>query len=122
MRDSTKRSSLRNAARKNLRRSKAHLDALIAEAIVDADNESEQTVGFYTMMENSLALPFETEILGIKVAVEQIDMNQDNAIVAVCRHRSKRQRIPILDLPLRYPMPEGAEWIAAYRYWRTGRA
>jgi hypothetical protein len=73
------------------------------------------------MMENSLTLPFETEILGIKVVVEQIDMNQDNAIVAVCRNGSKRQKIPILDLPLRYPMLEGAEWIAAYRYWRTGR-
>jgi hypothetical protein len=49
-----------------------------------AYNESEHTVGFYTMMEHSLALPFVTEILGIKVALEQIDMNEDNAIVAVC--------------------------------------
>jgi hypothetical protein len=121
MRDSKERSSRRNTARKNLRRNKAHLDALIAEAIVDAYNESEQTVGFYTMMENRLALPFETEILGIKVAVEQIDMNEDDAIVAVCRHGSKRQRIPILDLPLPSPTPRGAEWIAAYRYWGTGR-
>jgi Calcium binding len=121
MRDSKKRSSRRNPTRKHLRWNKARLDALIAEAIVDAFNECEQTVGFYTMMEKSLVLPFETEILGMKVAVEQIEMNQDNAIVAVCRHGSKRQRIPILDLPLRYPMPEGSEWIAAYRYWRTGR-
>ena len=121
MRDSKERSSRRNTARKNLRRNKAHLDALIAEAIVDAYNESEQTVGFYTMMENSLALPFETEILGIKVAVEQIDMNEDDAIVAVCRHGSKRQRIPLLDLPLPSPTSRGAEWIAAYRYWRTRR-
>src|SRR5712691_7040158 len=118
MGDSTKRSSPRNSTCKNLRRNQAHLDALIAEAIVDAYNESEQTVGFYTMMENSIALPFETEILGIKVAVEKIDVNQDNAIVAVCRHGSKRQRIPILNLPLPSPTPRGAEWIAAYRYWR----
>jgi hypothetical protein len=121
MRDYNERSSRRKTARKNLRRHNVHMDALIAEAIVDAYNESEQTVGFYTMMENSLALPFETEILGIKVAVEQIDMNEDDAIVAVCRHGSKRQRIPLLDLPLPSPTPRGAEWIAAYRYWRTGR-
>jgi hypothetical protein len=121
MRDSKERSSRRNTTRKNLRRNKAHLDALIAEAIVDAYNESEQTGGFYTMMENSLALPFETEILGIKVAVEQIDMNEDGAIVAICRHGSKRQRIPLPDLPLPSPTPRVAEWIAAYRYWRTGR-
>jgi hypothetical protein len=90
MRDSTKRSSLRSPARKNLRRNKAHLDALIAEAIVDAYNESEQTVGFYTMMERSLTLPFATEILEIKVAVAQIDRNDENAIVAVCRLGGKR--------------------------------
>jgi len=121
MRDSKKRSSPRNHTRENLRRNKAHLDALIAEAIMDAYNESEQTVGFHTMMENSLALPFETEILGIKVAVEQIDMNEDNAIVAVCLCSGERQRIPILDLPLPSPTPRGAEWIAAHRYWRMGR-
>ena len=121
MRDSKKRGSRRKTPRKNLRRNKAHLDALIAEATVDAYNESEQTVGFYTMMENSLVLPFEIEILGIKVVVEQIDMNDENAIVAVCLHDCKRQRIPILDLPLPLPTPRGAEWIAAYRYWRTGR-
>src|SRR5258708_587265 len=115
--DSTKHGSLRNPAPKNLRRYKAHLDALIPEAIVDAYNESEQTIGFYTMMEHSLALPFATEILGIKVAVEQIDWNDENAIVAVCLHDSKRQRIPILDLPLPLPTPRGAEWIAGYRYW-----
>src|ERR1700716_3661597 len=80
---SKKLDAQRNSPRKNLRRNKPHLDALIAEAIVDAYNESEQTVGFYTIMEHSLALPFVTEILGIKVAVEQIDMNEDDAIVAV---------------------------------------
>jgi len=58
MRDSKKRGSRRNTPGKNLRRNKAHLDSLIAEAIVDAYNESEQTVGFYTMMEHSLALTF----------------------------------------------------------------
>ena len=121
MRDSKKHNSRRNTARKNLHRNKAHLDALIGEAIVDAYNESEQTVGFYTMMENSLALPFETEVLGVKVTVGRIDMNEGDAIVPVCRHGSKRQRIPILDLPLPSPAPGGAEWIAAYRYWRTGR-
>jgi hypothetical protein len=84
MRDSAKRSSLRNPARKNLLRNKAHLDALIVEPIVDAYNESEQTVGFYTMMEHSLALPFATEILGMTGAVAQIDRNDENAIVAVC--------------------------------------
>jgi hypothetical protein len=28
-----------------------------------------------------------------------------------------RQAIPILDLPLPTPPPDGAEWIEAYRHW-----
>jgi hypothetical protein len=39
--------------------SKAKLDEMIEEAIVDAYGESEQTLGFYTMLEDNLAVPFE---------------------------------------------------------------
>ncbi len=39
--------------------SKARLDDLVEEALVDAYGESEQVTGFYTMMENDLRLPFE---------------------------------------------------------------
>src|SRR6266852_6796831 len=109
MRDSKKRSSRRDTARKNTRWNKPHLDALIAEATLDAYGESEGVGGFFTMMEDSLALPVETEVLGVKAIVERIDMNEDGTVVAVCRHDGKRQRIPILNLPLR--SPEGAEWI-----------
>ena len=44
--------------------SRAHLKRLVEEAIVDAYNESEQRCGLFTMIENHLALPFETELLG----------------------------------------------------------
>jgi hypothetical protein len=40
------------------------LEALIEEAIIDAYDESEQRVGFLTMLEEHLAVPFATEILG----------------------------------------------------------
>jgi hypothetical protein len=101
--------------------SKARLDALVAQATVDAYNEAEQAGGFFTMIEDSLGLPFETEILGIRVAVERVDITEDNSIVAVCRRGKERLRVPILDIPLPRPLPAGAEWIAAYRYWLTGR-
>ena len=42
------------------------LDALIEEAIVDAYDTSEQATSFYTMLENDLALPFKTEVLGME--------------------------------------------------------
>lgn len=103
------------------RLSKTRLDALIAEATVDAYNEAEQAMGFFTMIEDNLALPFETEILGMKVTVERVDITEDNAIVTVCRRGNERLRVPILDIPLPHPLPAGVEWIAAYRYWLTGR-
>jgi hypothetical protein len=100
--------------------SDAKLDELIEEAIVDAYGESEQTVGFYTMLEDNLAMPFKTEMLGVEVTVERIDMTDDEQIVAVCARAKSRQRVPILDLPLPTLPPEGAEWIIAFRRWARG--
>jgi len=100
--------------------SKAELDKLIEEAVVDAYGEEEQVGGFLTMMEEHLALPFSTNILGVDVVVEKVDMTRSGQIVAICRRDQTRQRIEILDLPLPAPAPAGTEWIAAYRYWRRG--
>jgi len=94
---------------------------MIAEAVVDANGESEQIVGFYTMLEDNLVMPFDTQILGIEVTVERIDMNDYEQIVAVCARGKSRQRVPILDLPLPDPPPAGAEWIDAYRRWARGK-
>lgn len=102
------------------RLSKKRLDELVEEALVDAYGESEQVTGFYTMLENDLRLPFETEMLGVTVTVENIDITEDDQLVAVCRKGKDRQRILLADLPLPSALPDGAEWILAYRYWRTG--
>jgi calcium binding protein len=99
---------------------KAELDRLIADAIVDAHGESEQRVGFFTMLEEGLRLPFETEVLGVSVTVERIDMTDDEQIVAVCRRGRWRQCLPIVEIPLPKLLPEGAEWIEAYRRWARG--
>ena len=104
-----------------LRLSKARLDELVEEALVDAYGESEQVTGFYTMMENDLRLPFETEILGMTVIVEGIDITEDDQVVAVFKKGKTKQRISLSELPLPSPLPKGAEWIVAYRYWRTGK-
>lgn len=117
---STKRKR-ENAAGQQLRLSKARLDDLVEEALVDAYGESEQVTGFYTMMENDLRLPFETEILGMAVIVEGIDITEDDQLVAVCRKDKTKQRISLSELPLPSPPPKGSEWIVAYRYWRTGK-
>ena len=100
--------------------SKARLEALIEEAVVDAYGDEEQTGGFFTMIEEHLALPFSVSILGVEAVVKKVDMTRDGRIVAVCRHDGVKQRIEILDLPLPRPIPAGAEWIVAYSHWRRG--
>jgi hypothetical protein len=99
---------------------KAKLEALIEEAVMDAYSDDEQKVGLLTMMQEHLALPFSVSILGIEATVEKVDMTRDGRIVAVCQRNGIRQRIEILDLPLPKPAPAGAEWIAAYSHWRRG--
>jgi hypothetical protein len=99
----------------------AKLDDMIEEAIVDAYGESEQTVCFFTLLEARLKLPFKTEVLGVEVFVERLDMTDDEQIVAVCSRGKTRQPVPILDLTLPDLPPEGAEWIEAFRRWARGR-
>ena len=97
--------------------SAARLDDLIEEALVDAYGDSEQRTAFFTVLDDSLSLPFTTQVLGVEVTVERLDLTADEQIVAICRHGRERQRIPLLDLPLPSPPPQGADWIAAYRRW-----
>src|SRR5262249_17721191 len=99
---------------------KARLEELVEEAIVDAYTESEQRVGFLTMIQDNLDLPFETEVLGVSVQVTDVDMNDVDEIVALCKRGTQVQRIPVVDLPLPQPPPEGFEWIEAYRYYQGG--
>jgi hypothetical protein len=96
---------------------KEALEALVEDAIVDAYGESEQRSSFHAMLLDRLTLPFKTNVLGATVTVERIDLTDADEIVALCRRGRHRQRVPILDLPLPTPPPEGAEWIEAYRHW-----
>jgi len=96
--------------------STARLREMIEEATVDAHDESEQVAGFYTMIGDHLAVPFDTTLLGIPVRVTGIDVTERDEIVAICTRGRLQQAIP-LDLVLPSPPAAGAEWIEAYRYW-----
>ena len=97
------------------------LDALIEEATIDAYGDEEQRTGLFTMIEENLSLPFDTEVLGVPVTVDRVDLTVNEEIVAICRRGRTRQAIPILELPLPEPPPGGAEWIEAYRRWARGQ-
>lgn len=88
--------------------------------MVDAYNESEQRTALYTLLDEHLAIPFETRLLGASATVERIDLTNDEQVIAICRQGRSRQPISILDLPLPEPAPAGAEWIEAYRLWVAG--
>ncbi len=90
---------------------------MIEEATVDAYGESEQATGWFTMIEQHLALPFETQVLGATVTVTRIDLGDDDRINAACTRSRDHQAISIVDLPLPSPRPDGSEWIEAYRQW-----
>ena len=92
------------------------LDALVTEAIVDCHDREEQLMGLFNMIEENLATPFDTSILGAPVVVESVE-ERDDRIVAICTRGSERQAISLLDLPVPSPPPTGAEWIEAYRHW-----
>jgi hypothetical protein len=93
------------------------LDEMVAQATVDCYNASECVTGFYTMLDEHLDVPFQATVLEVDVTVAGIDLTDDDQIVAVCARGGSQQRIPILDLPLPTPLPEGADWIEAYRRW-----
>jgi hypothetical protein len=100
--------------------SAARLEELVEEATADAYNEDEQRVGFLTMLQDHLDVPFETEVLGVPVQVTSVDLNDAEEIVAICKRGAQVQRIPVVDLPLPEPPPEGFEWIEAYRFHQHG--
>jgi len=69
------------------------------------------------MLEEHLTMPFQTVVLGVDVTVTGLDLTEDGHITAVCTRGTATQRVPLLDLPLPMPKPEGGVWIDAYRRW-----
>jgi hypothetical protein len=75
----------------------------------------------FNLLDERLALPFTTEILGVEVEVVGVELNDGGEGVAVCRRGQHQQRVSLLELPVPKPLPDGWEAILAYRRWaRTG--
>ena len=73
--------------------SEAEPDALVAQATVDCYNEDEELAGFAVMIEDNLAPPFETTVLGVTVTVRKT-VQSESGIVAICVRGKHRQAIP----------------------------
>jgi hypothetical protein len=92
---------------------------LIADATLDCRDEQEAVIGFLTMIQDNLVVPFQTQVLGVRVTVDDIGLHAAEEIVATCSRGEHRQAIALIDLPLPADDPGGAEWIEAYRRWRS---
>jgi len=110
-----KTAALENPRR--IRLGKRKLEEMVEQATVDCYNESEELGGWCTMIEENLAVPFDSTVLGVPITVRGVDLNRSGQIVAICSRGRSRQSLPILDLPLPTPPPAGWEWIEAYRRW-----
>jgi hypothetical protein len=102
--------------------SSAKLAEMIEEATVDAYGDDEQATGWFTVIGEQLGVPFETEVLGVRVTVKRLELRNNNSIVAICARGAQRQAINLVDLPMPSRRPTGWEWLVAYRRWlREGR-
>ncbi|CAG6393441.1 hypothetical protein NMG29_02135 [Streptomyces cocklensis] len=97
--------------------SAAELDALIEDATVDTYDEIEAVNGFLAVIDEHLALPFSTTVLGVEVTVVEVDLTNDHRVIARCMREGFRQDIGLLELPLPQPPPDGAHWVEAFRRW-----
>jgi hypothetical protein len=97
--------------------SKARFEEMVEEATVDCYNDSEKITGWYTMIDDNLAVPFEATVLGMPVVVERVDLTANEQIVAICVRGPHRQSIPLVDLPRPASLPRGWEWVEAYQLW-----
>jgi hypothetical protein len=41
-------------------------------------------IGFHTMLSENLEMPFKTQVLGVEVNVEKLDLTDDNQIAVIC--------------------------------------
>lgn len=97
--------------------SRARFEEMVEEATVDCYNDSEKVTGWFTMIDDNLAVPFKASVLGMPVIVERVDLNANDQIVMICARGPHTQSIPLLDLPRPAVLPHGWEWVEAYQQW-----
>ncbi|MGW7006269.1 hypothetical protein ACWGCW_26500 [Streptomyces sp. NPDC054933] len=95
----------------------AELDALVAEATVHAYDEYEQARCLRRGHQRPIAMPFQATILGATVTVTTIESRPGSQITTLSTRGQYRQATGILDPPPPAPLPEGWEWVEAYRHW-----
>lgn len=96
-----------------------NLDDLIEEATIDCYDDQESRVGFLTMIQDNLVVPFSAILRGKTVTITEID-GDDRVIKAFIKGGDKIFSVDVLDLAINRNV-KGSEWIAAYKKWENRR-
>jgi hypothetical protein len=108
---------LQNQARGQI--SKARLDELIDEAIVDCWGQEEEHTALLTMIEERVVCPFRAKLIGETIEIRRFEWPRSGyGLITVCRRKGRAYRVDVNSLEWVEPLPEGFEWIAAYQAWR----
>lgn len=102
-----------------MKRKLPNLDSLIEEATVDCYDEQECRIGFLTMLQDNLLIPFEANLNGETVRVIRVD-GDDRVIKAFIKKDRVTYPVDILDLKIEQDV-SGFEWVVAYRKWENGK-
>ncbi len=105
-------------AKKATTKNHARLSALIEEATVDCNDESDAHMGLMNMVEEHVVCPLKAKVLGEDVDVVELRSPESGfGLDAVCRYKDKDYKIDINSLEWPKQKPKGFEWIEAYRAW-----
>jgi hypothetical protein len=96
------------------------LQALIEEAIIDANGQDEEHMGLMSMLEENVVCPFPAKVIGEDVEVVQVGSPASGlGLDVVCRYKDKDYRMDVSALEWPKKKPQGFEWIEAYQAWRA---
>ena len=114
------RTTLSHKAGKSIRFDHTRLRALIDEATLDSNDESDEHAGLLSMIRQEVACPFWARVEGEEVECVRFEWpKRGYGLNAICRgQKGKPRTVDIGSLQWTDPLPKGYEWIEAYLAWR----
>jgi hypothetical protein len=99
---------------------RSKIQALIDQATMDSNDESDEHVGLLGMIREEVTCPFQARVQGVEVECLRLEWPKKGyGLNAVCRtDQGKIMVVDIDKLEWIDPLPAGYEWIEAYTTWR----
>jgi len=90
------------------------------EATMDANGEDELVSGLITMVQENLDFPFAAKVMGKPVQIVDSETAERNefGLDLIAKIDGQQHSIAARSVELQTPLPEGAEYLAAYLNWK----